>query len=185
MTENDIALDAVDADVFVPRPATRVTPTDGPPSLARLYERHADELVRGLVAAGYADASDAVQEAFVQAVVHWRRVGNYEDPLGWLRRVAINKAKNRARSRRRRDALTERLRQRTAAAVEAPAQPDDDVSAAVTALPPQQRLAVALFYYCDLPIAQVAAAMAVSEGTVKSHLHAARAAVAHTLRATP
>src|ERR1700675_1859102 len=81
--------------------------------LARLFEHHADELVRGLLAAGYSDASDAVQEAFVQAVVHWRRVRSYDEPLVWIRRVAINKARNRSRSRRRQAALQDRLGRRS------------------------------------------------------------------------
>jgi RNA polymerase sigma-70 factor (ECF subfamily) len=154
-------------------------------ALARLFEGHADELVRGLLAAGYPDAADAVQEAFVQAVVHWRRVRSYDEPLVWIRRVAINKARNRSRSRRRQAALKDRLGQRSSRDVGTHEPPDDDVIAAVAALPSQQRLVVSLFYYADLPIAQVAAVMGISEGTVKSHLHAARAAVAHTLEAAP
>jgi RNA polymerase sigma-70 factor (ECF subfamily) len=154
-------------------------------TLARMFERHADELVRGLLAAGYSDASDAVQEAFVQAVVHWRRVRTYDEPLVWIRRVAINKARNRARSRRRQAALKDRIGERSSRGVGAHEPPDDDVIAAVAALPPQQRLAVSLFYYGDLPVAQVATVMGITEGTVKSHLHAARAAVAHTLEVAP
>jgi RNA polymerase sigma-70 factor (ECF subfamily) len=154
-------------------------------ALARLFDRHADELVRGLVAAGYPDASDAVQEAFVQAVVHWRRVRTYDEPLIWIRRVAINKARNRARSRRRQTALKARLGQRSSSVAGTHEPPDDDVIAAVAALPSQQRLVVSLFYYADLPIAEVASVMGISEGTVKSHLHAARAAVAHTLEVAP
>jgi RNA polymerase sigma-70 factor (ECF subfamily) len=154
-------------------------------ALARLFELHADELVRGLLVAGYSDASDAVQEAFVQAVVHWRRVRTYDEPLVWIRRVAINKARNRARSRRRQAALTERIGQRSPRGVGAHEPPDDDVIAAVAALPPQQRLAVSLFYYADLPVTQVAVVMGITEGTVKSHLHAARAAVAYTLEVAP
>ena len=122
-----------------------------------------------------------MQEAFVQAVVHSRRVSRYDDPLLWIRRVAINKARNRSRSRRRQAALTDRLAQRPTSVAGAPEAQDDDLIAAVASLPRQQRLAVSLFYYCDLPIAEVAVAMGISEGTVKSHLHAARAAVAHTL----
>ncbi|HEV7523720.1 MAG TPA: sigma-70 family RNA polymerase sigma factor [Acidimicrobiia bacterium] len=153
-------------------------------TLAQLFERHADELVRGLVAAGYTDASDAVQEAFVQAVVHWRRVARYDDPLAWVRRVAINKARNRSRGRRRQAALTDRL-SRAPVGFRAGETPDDDVVDAVARLTAQQRLVVSLFYYGDLPVVEVAAAMGISEGTVKSHLHAARAAVAQTLGGTP
>lgn len=134
-----------------------------------------------MIAAGYADASDAVQEAFVQAVVHWRRIARYDDPLAWVRRVAINKARNRSRSRRRQSALADRLGERESRVVGVLEGPDDDVIEAVAALPQQQRLVVALFYYSDLSIRQVADVLGVSVGTVKSQLHAARAAVAHIL----
>jgi RNA polymerase sigma-70 factor (ECF subfamily) len=152
--------------------------------LARLFDEHADGLVRGLVAAGYPDASDAVQEAFVQAVVHWRRVHRYDEPLVWIRRVAINKARNRVRNRRRQVALQDRLvgGSNTVVTHEGP---DDDVIAAIALLPMQQREVVALFYYSDLSVAQVAAVMNISEGTVKSHLHAARARVAAILGVDP
>ena len=162
----------------------RAAPRDPLAELARLFDEHADGLVRGLVAAGYPDASDAVQEAFVQAVVHWRRVHRYDEPLVWIRRVAINKARNRARSRRRQVALQHRLGRGTGE-VAAHESPDDDVVAAVAALPTQQREVVALFYYSDLSVAQVAAAMNISVGTVKSHLHAARTKVAGILGVKP
>ena len=161
-----------------------LAPSERRDQLARLFELHADGLTRSLLAAGYPDASDAVQEAFVQAVVHWRRISRYDDPVVWLRRVAINKARNRSRSRRRQTALHDRLRSSsTTGAVEQPSV-DDDVVAAVAALPTQQREVVALFYFSDLSIAQIANAMNIAEGTVKSQLHAARASVARILGAT-
>jgi hypothetical protein len=104
--------------------------------LAAVFALHADELVRDLVAAGYPDASDAVQEAFAQAVVHWRRIRRYDEPLVWLRRVAINKARNRSRSRRRQLALQHRLEQSAALVAAGQDTPRDDVIAAVEALPP-------------------------------------------------
>jgi RNA polymerase sigma-70 factor, ECF subfamily len=185
MTDYEVERDPLEAKTVSSDRTDRAAQQDVMAALARLFDRHVDELVRGLLVAGYPDAADAVQEAFVQAVVHWRRVRSYDDPLIWIRRVAINKARNRARSRRRQAALRDRLTQRSSGVVGMREPPDDDVIAAVAALPSQQRLVVSLFYYADLPIAQVAAVMGISEGTVKSHLHAARAAVAHTLEAAP
>src|ERR1700709_405405 len=101
VTEHEIGDDAWDAKASPAHRAVVSVPVDASGELARLYELHADGLIYGLVAAGYPDASDAVQDAFVQAVVHWRRVHRYDAPLIWIRRVAINKARNRARSRRR------------------------------------------------------------------------------------
>ena len=117
----------------------------------------------------------------MQAVVHWRRVSRYDDPLAWIRRVAVNKALNRNRSRRRQSAVAQRLQETVPLSVELSEPPDTDVVAAVNSLPPQQRLAIALFYYGDLSVAQVADAMRLSPGTVKFHLHAARKAVAQSL----
>ncbi len=184
MTEQEVAPDSSFVKGGSADRVVTVASSETLVELARLFELHAHRLVHGLIAAGYPDASDAVQEAFVQAVVHWRRVNRYDEPLAWIRRVAINKARNRARSRRRQAALKDRLG-RTARSVAAHESPDDDVVAAVTALPTQQREVVALFYYSDLPISQIASVMNISEGTVKSHLHAARTTVARILGVTP
>ena len=114
-----------------------------------------------------------MQEAFVQAVVHWRKVSTYDDPLAWIRRVAvINRGLNRRRASRRRDALTERIASTSVGyAFEAP-DPDGELADLIVALPPQQRPALSLYYFADLPVAEVADAMQLSEGTVKYHLHA-------------
>src|SRR5258708_34228640 len=77
------------------------------PSLEALYSAHAARLARVLRAAGYPDASDAVQEAFVQAVVHWRKISRYDDPGAWIRPVAINRGHNRRPSRQPPDPPTQ------------------------------------------------------------------------------
>ncbi len=151
------------------------------PSLEALYATHAAALAGVLHAAGVPDASDAVQEAFVQAVVHWRKVSSYDDPVAWIRRVAINRGHNRWRARRRRDALTERIASNTVIYPFDPADSDGELAELITTLPSQQRMALTLYYYADLSVAEVADAMQISEGTVKYHLHAARAALARAL----
>ena len=146
------------------------------PSLEALYAAHVASLTRVLQAVGFPDPADAVQEAFVQAVVHWRKVSRYDDPVAWIRRVAINRGLNRRRSRQRRTALTERIAATSTAtmlyqfdAVDS----DGDLADLIVTLPPQQRLALSLYYFADLPVADVAHAMQLTEGTVKFHLHAA------------
>jgi RNA polymerase sigma-70 factor (ECF subfamily) len=57
--------------------------------------------------------------------------------------------------------------------VEAPPEPDG-LGALLAELPRQQRIAVALYYVDGLPVADVADAMGIAEGSVKSHLHDAR-----------
>ena len=58
---------------------------------------------------------------------------------------------------------------------------DGELGAAVADLTPQQRAVVALHYLDDLPVAEVAAAMSLSEGAVKYHLHQARGRLRATL----
>ncbi|HZB42618.1 MAG TPA: sigma factor, partial [Ilumatobacter sp.] len=57
-----------------------------------LFADHYARLVRALtlVAGDREVAADAVQEAFVRAHLRWRKIGRYDDPIGWVRRVAIN-----------------------------------------------------------------------------------------------
>ena len=150
------------------------------PSLESLYALHAESLARTLHAAGVPDAFDAVQEAFVQAVVHWRKVSRYDDPLAWIRRVAINRGHNRRRSRRRQESLAQHIAATTTAPVVI-VESDDDLTALIESLPPQQRLALSLYYYADLSVAEVADAMKLSAGAVKYHLHAARTSLSRSL----
>jgi RNA polymerase sigma-70 factor (ECF subfamily) len=51
----------------------------------------------------------------------------------------------------------------------------------VRSLPKRQRQVVALHYLEDLPVTRIAEIIDVAEGTVKAHLHAARAALAAKL----
>ena len=53
---------------------------------------------------------------------------------------------------------------------------------AVAALAPMQRAAVALYYWEDRPVMEIAQLLQVSESTVKQHLYRARARLAETLR---
>ena len=121
-------------------------------------------------------AADCVQEAFVRAHTRWRRVGAYDDPVGWVRRVALNLVKDQAK----RSARKRRAEDRLAAAGHAEQQawgPVDqpvDLLAAVAELPAQQRMAVVLHYIEGLPVRETASEMGVSEGVVKFHLHAGR-----------
>ncbi len=140
----------------------------------RLFEEHYHRLVRALtLVAGDAEAAaDAVQEAFVKAHLRWRKVGRYDDPVGWVRRVAINRLRDdHRRATRKRRALA-RLVNRTEVATR-PAE-IDEFGRLLAGLPTQQRATTALFYVDGLPIAEIAATLGISEGSVKSHLHDAR-----------
>jgi RNA polymerase sigma-70 factor (ECF subfamily) len=117
-------------------------------------------------------AADCVQEAFVRAYTRWRRIGRYDQPLAWVRRVAINALRDHHRKQVRGEHARARLGAPTAAG--APEVPGFDLAAVLASLPVQQRIAAALFYVDDLSVAEVADAMGLSSGAVKFHLHAAR-----------
>jgi RNA polymerase sigma-70 factor (ECF subfamily) len=121
-------------------------------------------------------AADCVQEAFVRAHVRWRQVGGYDDPVGWVRRVAVNLVRDHARREARRRRAHDRLSADHVATDRAhePSEQAVDLVAALSSMPPQQRMALALYYVEGLSVHEVASEMRVSEGTVKFHLHSGR-----------
>ncbi len=145
-----------------------------PTGLEALFRSSYDSLVQ-MASAITDEPGDAVQDAFVEAYRHWPQVGAYDNPAAWLRRVAMNKALDRARRRGTERRGIARLVHREAAAPETAAAERLDVRAAISALPERQRLAIVLYYLGDLSVDEVAETMAVSAGTVKAALHAARA----------
>jgi RNA polymerase sigma-70 factor (ECF subfamily) len=70
-----------------------------PESLERVYRQEATQ-IRAALAARTGDiglAEDAVQEAFIEAMVHWPRDGVPANPGGWLATTARRKALDRLR----------------------------------------------------------------------------------------
>jgi RNA polymerase sigma-70 factor (ECF subfamily) len=139
-----------------------------------LFADHYARLVRALtlVAGDREVAADAVQEAFVRAHLRWRKIGRYDDPIGWVRRVAINQIRDAHRRHERKSRALRRLASRETT-VAHPVEPDD-FGRLLAALPTQQRAATALYYVDRLSIAEIAIALGIAEGSVKSHLHDAR-----------
>ena len=125
----------------------------------------------GLACGDLEQAADAVQEAFVRAHVRWRRLRQYDDPVGWIRRVAVNLLRDEHRRSVRKRRAVDRLAVEPAASS---APEPDGLQAILDELPRQQRTAVALYYVDGLSVSEVADAMQLAEGSVKSHLHDAR-----------
>ena len=148
-----------------------------------LFHAHYSRLVEAIAAASDDDdgAADAVQEAFVQLWKHWDKVRSYDDPVGWVRRVAINRAFNRRRSLARRAAALLRLAGTEQTVTAAGQWSDPLIMGTFRSLPARQRVAMGLHYVADLSVAEVAAAMGVSEGSVKKHLYRGREALRRTL----
>jgi len=153
------------------------------PAFEECFRQHYPRLVRSL-GAGADGAEEAVQEAFVEAHLRWRRISKLDDPVGWIRRVAIRRILNQNRSLLRRDRAVLRLAARSGPVAHQDPVVDgtaDELAAAIRTLPVRQRIALVLHHLDGLPIRDVAAAMDVSEGTVKSQLHDARANLRHLL----
>ena len=127
-------------------------------------------------------AEDIVQEALLATHQSWTEV---EQPLAYARRAVTNLCASRVRRLgRERRALSRWFGQRSSAAFTELEPADAEFWRAVTDLPPRQREVIALHYVEDLPIADIAAALEISPGTVKSTLHDARRSLAATLRLT-
>ena len=134
-----------------------------------------------LVSGSRPAAEDAVQEALVRA---WERTtkGEAIDSLGaWVATVALNVS----RSGVRRKMAERRARQRLGVSPVATRERSDgdviDVERAVAELPRRQREVVVLRYLLDLNTAETASTLRINEGTVKSELSRARAALAQRL----
>jgi RNA polymerase sigma-70 factor (ECF subfamily) len=141
--------------------------------LTEVFRLEFGRLVGALaVAFGAEAAADAVQEAFIAANRRWARVGRYEDPAAWVRHVALNRLRNERRNTRRRVEILNAVQP-----VESTSLTEEliDLRSALAVLPRQQRASVCLHYLGGYTIDEVAAAMSIAPGTVKSHLSDARA----------
>jgi RNA polymerase sigma-70 factor (ECF subfamily) len=127
-------------------------------------------------------AADVLQEAYARAWQRWRHVSSLKDPAAWVRTVAWRVAISQ---HRRSLVASDRLRRFLVpeAAVDRTPVTDEvlDLRAALRLLSPEHRRALVLYEMCGLSIAQVAAETGVAEGTVKSRLARARAALAAAL----
>jgi RNA polymerase sigma-70 factor (ECF subfamily) len=147
-----------------------------------VYENDNDRLVQALtvVAGSREAAADAVQEAFVRLVRDWGRVSAYQDPVAWVRRVALNLIHDHRRAVWSQARLVLRI-ERQPSVPEEVRSFDRELWRQVGGLPAKQRTAVALRYVGDLTLREVAEAMHVSEGTVDQHLRRALRKLRETL----
>jgi RNA polymerase sigma-70 factor (ECF subfamily) len=131
-----------------------------------------------LLTGQYHEAQDLVQETFVRAWQHWRKVSGYDDPLGWARHVLHNLAVSRWRRNRRR---------RTEPEVEGSVAPPDighlDLVEALGRLPERQRRAIVLHDVVGMDVAEIAVELGSPEGSVRGWLSRGRATLAADLQA--
>ncbi len=142
-----------------------------------LYQAHYAMLVRtaALLVGDVATAEDVVQDAFIAMHRAWWRLRDTSKALPYLRSAVINRSRSVLRHRVVADRHLPRLAPQLPSAEDSAlaGMERSSVPAALRALPARQREVVVLRYYADLSEAQIAAAMGISKGAVKSH--AARA----------
>jgi len=156
-------------------------------ALAVLHRDHYASLVRlaTLVVGDVGLAEQVTQDAFVKLHLRWGGLRHIDKAPAYLRSAVLNGARSQIRRRKVKDRFD--ARRTVAPAIVTPesaALGRDDherVVAALRRLPERQREAVALRYYLDLSEADIAAAMGVSAGSVKSHLHRGLASLARHL----
>jgi RNA polymerase sigma-70 factor (sigma-E family) len=117
-------------------------------------------------------AEDLVQEAFIRLSRSAHRIREPERAAAYLRSIVVNLARDHNRrglvSLRHRPpaVLDEPSAEETAAARESRL----EVVAALRELPRRQRDCLALRYYLELPVEEIAATLGVSPNSVKTHL---------------
>lgn len=111
-------------------------------------------------------AEDLVQTALAKTYASWRNVRSLDAAGGYARTVLVNTATSWFRRPSwRRELATEEL---PAPAYDADLSDRPAVLDALRTLAPRQRAVIVLRFYEDLSVAQAAAALGCSEGTVKS-----------------
>lgn len=126
-------------------------------------------------------APDAVQDALVGylAAPPAQVIDNLP---AWITAVASNRLRDAHRRRAAESRAFAKVGVTPEGVEDARALLDVDLQAALDALPERQRRICALHYLLDLSVDDVATAMGISAGTVKTQLFRARAKLAATLR---
>jgi len=149
--------------------------------VTEIYYGHYHALVRlaVLLVHDVQTAEEVVQDAFEAMHLASRRLRDSERALQYLRQTVVNKSRSVLRHRKVVDLHAPKP---------APDEPSAEhaalailersaVAAALRALPERQREAIALRYYADFSEADIAKAMGISKGAVKSHTARAMASL--------
>ena len=142
-------------------------------AVIELYSQHYRALVRlaALLVRDTPTAEEVVQDSFVAMNGGWQRLRDTEKALAYLRQAVVNRSRSVLRHR----TVVDKNLQKAP-----PDMPSAEhgalvllersaVVAALRDLPDRQREAIVLRYYADLSEAEIAAAMKISRGAVKSH----------------
>ena len=118
-----------------------------------------------------ADAEDILQETFLQYHQTNKQFDSEQHIRAWLLRVALNRAKDvyRQKKRRRETALEDYMETLTFPSPESGA-----LFSAVMALPEHYRSVIHLFYYEDYTVDEIAKLLRLTQSNVKVRLSRAR-----------
>jgi RNA polymerase sigma factor (sigma-70 family) len=121
--------------------------------------------------------ADAIQESILKA---YRSLGSLNQPSyyrTWLIRILINECSRMLKLNRRVIFLDTGANQPTTTATYDPI----EIQEAIHSLEDEFRVVITLFYFEELSVKEIADALEVPEGTVKSRLSRARTKLAHLL----
>ena len=125
-------------------------------------------------------ALDVVQESIVKALAKSDTLRRPEYLKTWFYRILLNESMNHHRRAKRLVPLEDTL-------LETPVPARDpgerlDLYDAIDVLPEKYRTVIILRYFSDLSIREIASVMEIPEGSVKSYLNRAKAALRTTLK---
>ena len=160
--------------------------TDAMDGLARRWTprllRYAARMLGGSMESAEA-ARDVVQETWVGAI---RGLSGLRDPAqfpAWIYGIATRKCADAIRTNVRRRRLDVDSVAIGSGEGVVSVEHRIDMATGIRQLPPKQRAAVHLFYGEDLTVEEIASALGIPTGTVKSRLHQARQALKRNLGA--
>ncbi|MEU5939673.1 SigE family RNA polymerase sigma factor [Micromonospora sp. NPDC047548] len=150
---------------------TDLNDLDREAALIRLFDLHYTALLRLAVLLGADDAENVVAEAYCQLYRRWQRLRSAEAALAYLRSVVCNLTRMRLRHLQVIRRHTEPIDDSVASAESVALLQDDHrvLIEALRRLPDRQREALVLRHWLGLRESDIAAAMGISVGAVKSH----------------
>ena len=155
--------------------------------LTAMYDAEYRSLVRmsAVMLGDVGSAEEVVQESFIAVHAAWRGLRDMDKAVHYLRRSVLNRSRSVLRHRAVIDRHTPKHEPEMPSAEQAAfiRLERSAVVSALRTLPDRQREALVLKFYLDLSEEQVAAAMNISTGAVKSHTSRGKAALRSVLEA--
>lgn len=123
-------------------------------------------------------AEDLAHDAFLIAHRHWERIAEYEVPIAFVRRVAINLARSRLRRLAAETRALARYALRQGAGAAELVGLVDEFWTEVRRLPGRQAEVMVLRHVAELTDVEISEVLGCAESTVRVHAHRARNALA-------